>query len=259
MRPQPRLQLRTPPLLPPRLLSGAGWLSSKDACELFQHAVPLLSRHYLTLVLCELAERAHPHWTKFHSEDWRPAWCLATARAWCFGEATVHEVHAARVAGIAALKRWNPRARQEGTSSAAAYSAAKACVLATAYVWEHGDGPLSPDAAESCAFWAAAAHSADEEKAVQAFFSEGADIPAAAVFAREADEAAEEVKEKLHDARLAEVASHIRELVPYPSVLSRRWEPKERTAVAGHALLELEGWRIVGARKKREQGKGRWN
>ena len=47
---------------------------------------------HFRLVLAELAECAWPAWHRAFPHDWRPAWCVATVRAWCFGEATIAQV-----------------------------------------------------------------------------------------------------------------------------------------------------------------------
>jgi NAD(P)-dependent dehydrogenase (short-subunit alcohol dehydrogenase family) len=254
MAPQPQLQVRSPTDLDRLFLTQAQWQRSTDASELLQHAAPLIPRQYLTLILCEVVELALPHWTRMHPDDWRPAWCLAAARAWCLGEASAQEVHDARVAGISALRVWNPQARQQGTSSAAAYCAAKAAVLATAYAWDHDDGRAASEIAEGCLFWAAAAHSAEGEQAVQSFFRDGGEPVG---YGKETAEAEELAQERLHDERLAELAGLVRELLPYPSRPVRRWEVGAGRASAGQVVVELDGGRIHCARVVAGRSRGR--
>jgi hypothetical protein len=211
----------------------ADWNNSTDSRALLRFAAPRIPRQHLGLVLAELATKAWPHWNKLNPDDWRPAWCTASLRAWCMGELSIEELRRANSAAYAARdEAWRKYAAADADAYAAAAAASAAAYAADA------------DAAAYAAAYAAAAaaYAADAAAAAADAAAYAADADAsAAAYARWSQRWSEEFTKEL-----ARSAVLVRRLIPYPVESSKKWEVMgHNQRIAGGAMLRLDGWVLV--------------
>ena len=174
-------------------MTPESWASSRDARELLRFCAERIPRQHLCLVLCEIATAALPHWQSRHPEDWRPAWCVATVRAWCFFQADESELRRALEA-VQAIEDPEP------SGIAALAAAASTAAAAKAALWRTTTAVADSDYVDPAGFVANAVSVAQVASIAAEF---GGDAP--------------------DEERLSALADLIRHLVLFPQRSNRRW------------------------------------
>jgi hypothetical protein len=219
-------------------LRESEWRTASDASTLLEHAIPRIPIRHTCLVLAHLAEVLWLDWERKLPADWRPALCLATLRAWCFNEATLAEVDAAREEARLAWHRVAP-GRSRLASPYPAFAAVSAIRSAALYPGCEWLGEVNPKPAL---------------EVVRAFITARSVEDAKAHATNEAHLGGGRVTESPHQRRRAVqrrvsayLADLIRQYVPYPSRRSTTWLVSGSIIYSGDAVLTVDGWRIVQA------------
>lgn len=228
-------------------LSEKHWLFSTDAGELIRYAIARLPAQHLSLVLAELAECAWPAWHRAFPHDWRPAWCVATVRAWCFGEATIAQVLEAKEGAWEACRAAVRDRRHRGSIRSCALSASRVMSLAGAYVETADPEQREASAVEEFFRCLSEAVPNPEEEAIEyaETLSFEADSPHQRLYwAFHGEVEQERARERHARAWSARAAETIQLIVPYPAEVSKRWVVvRDRVLIEG-AVLHLEGWKV---------------
>ena len=213
-------------------MTPADWLSSEDPKELLRFAAPRVPREHLSLVLAELAEATVYYWYVQYPGDWRPAWAVATLRAWCFGHASDEELRRARDAVLAAVELPDTDSLADQAARAAA-----SCVVSCASVplqraMNKVGQRVDHDSMGLPELVARAAHSAS--LATQ----HGFDGQVAS-----------------YRASHAHLAGLVRRLISFPSRSNLEWEATAGVAFAGEVMLRLDGRKIGDVVRREDFGR----
>lgn len=247
------------PPLPPGL-SETQWHSLQDATALLDHAIPRIPVRYTCLVLSHLAEVLWTEWDRRLPQDWRPGWCLAVTRAWCFGEATLSDVDAACEQARLAFDKVGPG------STYPAFAAVMAVRSVALYPgFERLTEVSTQPARELVQAFIHARETVDAEirAASEAYYwGKEQTAPLPQIWG----ELANATKQRCQSAIAKRVSAYLSELlrqyIPYPSRRSTEWKIRGSLLCAGDAVLALNGWRIVQAvpvPTKPRYPRGGWN
>lgn len=230
-------------------LSHAQWHASTDARVVITHAINRIPRKHLCLVLAELAEQLWPYFHEKSPNDWRPAWCLATLRAWCFGEASLDDLRAAQAEARKVSVRGGP-----GDNAFAALEALKAMLTTTSYgclELEEDEDLYATGAIDIFCAVAAVKHHAVTKAATEAF-----EFKAFANF-HNRTVACEQLTRPMDRQSFEELAVFLRARIAWPARASERWVVRRGTVKSGDSTLVVDGWRIVEVRAFTPERRGR--
>ena len=237
--------------LPGPLLTQFEWHTSTNAEELLEHAVPLIPSRHTSLVLAEIAESVWPNWHHARPEDWRPAWLLATVRAWCFGQAAIDEVFEARENARDACDGLMRVGGNRPNGWLPAWKASGMALTAASYATDEPTGPIYADAARHVVDWtvSALADASPDVESVSfaSLFAHSSPFAETKVYSLANGYLYDSLKQQRERELQSRFADLIRRLVPYPSRLSRQWVQSKRRIFAGDAVLEHDGWGITAA------------